>query len=43
VPVAKEQTLVVPEFPSIDKAADAVPEILPHLTGRWRWRASIHG
>ncbi|GAB2999370.1 FAD-binding and (Fe-S)-binding domain-containing protein [Streptomyces pseudoechinosporeus] len=30
VPVTKERTLVVLGFPSVDKAADAVPEILPH-------------
>ncbi|NGO11899.1 FAD-binding oxidoreductase [Streptomyces sp. HC44] len=30
VPVTKERTLVVLGFRSVDKAADAVPEILPH-------------
>ncbi|RSM72393.1 FAD-binding oxidoreductase [Kibdelosporangium aridum] len=30
VPVTKERVLVVLGFPSIDKAADAVPAILPH-------------
>jgi FAD/FMN-containing dehydrogenase/Fe-S oxidoreductase len=30
VPVLKERTLVVLGFPGIDKAADAVPAILPH-------------
>ncbi|MGA5897085.1 FAD-binding and (Fe-S)-binding domain-containing protein [Streptomyces venetus] len=30
VPVVKERTLVVLGFPRIDKAAEAVPDILPH-------------
>ncbi len=42
IPVLPERSLVVLGYPSVDKAADAVPAILPH-DHRSPWRAWTTG